>query len=130
MTHIGARIKRYRKLRDLTQEFVAQQLDLSVSGYEQIEQSGMDVSLSKLQKIADLLEVSLSQLLGEKVPLINFLNQYNEHNNHNTGIVINHFPEEERQLYKDLLATKNALIKHQEALLKAQDALIVELKKK
>lgn len=52
-------IKRIRELKDLTREYVAAELNMSTSGYGKIERGEVDLTLSKLIQIANVLEVSI-----------------------------------------------------------------------
>lgn len=61
---ISANIKKYRELKGLTREFVATELEMSVSGYSKIERGEIDLTLTKLQKISDVLGVSASDILN------------------------------------------------------------------
>jgi transcriptional regulator with XRE-family HTH domain len=57
-------IKKFRELKNLTREQLAERLEMSLSGYSKIERGEVDLTLSKLYKIADVLEVSVSQILS------------------------------------------------------------------
>ena len=57
-------IKKFRELKSLTRDEVAERLDMSVSGYSKLERGEVDITLSKLYRIADILEVSVSQILN------------------------------------------------------------------
>lgn len=61
---ISANIKKYRELKDLTREDVAGQLEMSVSGYSKIERGEIDLTLTKLQRISEVLGVSASDILN------------------------------------------------------------------
>lgn len=61
---ISFNIKKFRELKNLTREFVASELEMSVSGYSKIERGEIDLTISKLQKIADVLNVSTSEILN------------------------------------------------------------------
>ena len=61
---ISANIKKYRELKGLTREVVASELDMSVSGYSKIERGEIDLTLTKLQKISEVLGVSASDILN------------------------------------------------------------------
>jgi transcriptional regulator with XRE-family HTH domain len=52
-------IKKIRELKNLTREYVADELSMSTSGYGKIERGEVDLTLSKLGKIAKVLEVSV-----------------------------------------------------------------------
>jgi len=75
---VNEKIRRIREAKDLTQEQMAEKLGVSQSAYGDIERGDNDPKLSKLQKIADIFEMRLSELvdLSEKGTLnINFNKQ-------------------------------------------------------
>ena len=75
---VNEKIRRIREAKDLTQEQMAEKLGVSQSAYGDIERGDNDPKLSKLQKIADIFEMPLSELvdLSEKGTLnINFNKQ-------------------------------------------------------
>jgi transcriptional regulator with XRE-family HTH domain len=59
---IGNNIKKYRELKNLTRESVAAEMDMSVSGYSKIERNEVDLTVSKVKKIAEVLGVDVSQI--------------------------------------------------------------------
>lgn len=61
---ISSNIKKFRELKNYTRERLAAELDMSVSGYSKIERGEIDLTVSKLQKIADALDVSMSEILN------------------------------------------------------------------
>ncbi len=52
-------IKKIRELKNLTREHVADELHMSTSGYGKIERGEVDLTVSKLYKIAQVLNVSI-----------------------------------------------------------------------
>jgi transcriptional regulator with XRE-family HTH domain len=57
------KIRLLRQTKGLTQEDVAHELKMSVHGYGDIERGDSDIKLSRLQQLADLFEVKLSELI-------------------------------------------------------------------
>jgi len=55
-------LKTIRKLRNLTQETVAEKLGISTYSYAKIERGETDVNISRLQQIAKIMGIELSQL--------------------------------------------------------------------
>jgi transcriptional regulator with XRE-family HTH domain len=55
-------LKTIRKLRNLTQETVAEKLGISTYAYAKIERGETDVNISRLEQIAKIMEIELSQL--------------------------------------------------------------------
>jgi transcriptional regulator with XRE-family HTH domain len=66
--NIGNKLKALRLTHCLSQKIIADQLGISVPAYSKIETGLTDISLTKLQQIADIYKVSLIILLkiGEK----------------------------------------------------------------
>ena len=62
---IGAKIVYYRKMRNLTQEELAEKVGITPQYLSRIENGGYskNVSLSTLMKIAGVLDVTMSQLM-------------------------------------------------------------------
>ena len=80
---VNEKIRLVREAKGLTQEEVAEKLDMSKNGYGDIERGNSDVKLSKLKQIAELFEMELSELvdLSDKGTInINFPNQQNKTN--------------------------------------------------
>ncbi|MCC9065294.1 helix-turn-helix domain-containing protein [Flavobacterium piscisymbiosum] len=61
---IGGNIKKFRELKDITREAIASDLGMSVSNYSKIERGEIDLTLSRIEKIAQILGVDLSQILN------------------------------------------------------------------
>jgi transcriptional regulator with XRE-family HTH domain len=79
---VNEKIRFIRETKGLSQEQLAEKLDMSPSAYGDIERGSSDVKLSRLEKIADSLEIKLSELfeLNEKgsLNIINSLNSDNQ----------------------------------------------------
>ena len=93
---IGTKIKHVRELRNYTQEFMDDMLQISQSTYARYEKESGDLTISKLQKIVDILEVKIEDL-------INFNDQFifNIARKSTTGYIVNHINENEKKLYED-----------------------------
>ena len=79
---VNEKIRLIRETKGLTQERVAEKLGISPTAYGDFERGDNDPRLSKLEKIADILEIPLSELidLSDKGTLnINF-NKQGRHN--------------------------------------------------
>ena len=57
--NLGEKIKKLRELKNYTQQYMADQLDISQSGYGKIERNEIDISISKLEKIAKILDTDI-----------------------------------------------------------------------
>jgi transcriptional regulator with XRE-family HTH domain len=60
---LGTKIKKIRELKNFSQDFMAQQLEMSQSGYSKIERDEVSISYDKVEKIAELLQVSMGTLV-------------------------------------------------------------------
>jgi transcriptional regulator with XRE-family HTH domain len=57
-------IKRFRELKNISRQQMADDLDLSLSGYAKLERGEIDITISRVNQIASLLGVDVSQLLN------------------------------------------------------------------
>jgi transcriptional regulator with XRE-family HTH domain len=85
---VNDKIRLIREAKGLTQEQVAEELGVSSSAYGDIERGDNDPKLSKLQKIAEILEIKLSELvdLSEKGALIISFNKQGKNGKNNVYI--------------------------------------------
>ena len=70
---IGGKIKIIRELKNYTQDFMASELSISQAQYSRIEKNESELTLPKAQKIAESLDISLSDLID-----FNSKNVYND----------------------------------------------------
>lgn len=59
---LGLRVKKIRELKNLTQEHMAHELGMSNSGYSRIERGDVDINMEKLERIAEVLGVTLDDI--------------------------------------------------------------------
>ena len=57
-------IKRFRELKNISRQQMADDLDLSLSGYAKLERGEIDITISRVNQIASLLGVDVSQLFN------------------------------------------------------------------
>ena len=60
---IGNNIRKFRELKNITREVMAAELGLTASGYSKIERNEVDLSLSRIYKIARILDVNFNHLI-------------------------------------------------------------------
>lgn len=123
---VNEKLKLVRQAKGLTQEEVAEKLGISASTYGDIERGDREPKLSKWQKIADALEISLIELLDltDKNSFnINFSKKDKGDNNH---VYINSTSEMEKQL---LIESKEKEISMLREMLAKQEQQIGDLKK-
>lgn len=93
---VGTNIRKLRELKGFSQEYMSQQLKLSQRQLSRIENNETDVSLTKLERIGEILEVSLTQILGfdERFIFQNCENAFGTNQNYRA------FSEKEREQYE------------------------------
>ncbi len=64
MKQVLENIKKFRELKNLTRDHVAAQLDMSLSGYSKLERGEVELTITKLFKLAEILDVNASQILN------------------------------------------------------------------
>lgn len=67
MNNIGSRIRKLREERGITQDLMAYELDISQSNYGRLEKDDRRLNIPKIEKIAEVLNISIPVLFGEKV---------------------------------------------------------------
>ena len=63
-TVIGSRLKRARKEKNLTQEQLAEQIDVSVAFLSRIERGNSQINLKRLRQICQILDVTEGEILN------------------------------------------------------------------
>ncbi len=89
MNEVGLKIKKTREEKGISQEFLAQRLDITQSNYGRLEKDDSRLTAPRLVTIAEVLEVSISYLFGESASKI--INQSNNEtaNAYNVETIIN-----------------------------------------
>ncbi|MCX6208735.1 MAG: helix-turn-helix transcriptional regulator [Bacteroidetes bacterium] len=64
MNNLGDTIKKFRELKNITRETIAAELKMSLSNYSKIERGEIDLTISRIQEIANILEIDMSQILN------------------------------------------------------------------
>ncbi|NCI51978.1 helix-turn-helix domain-containing protein [Sediminibacterium roseum] len=63
---IGTRIRKLRESKDLTQENIASELDITAGAYAKIERGETDPSITRIKQIADILKVDVTFFFQEQ----------------------------------------------------------------
>jgi len=96
---LGNKIRHLRSLKNYSQENMAELLEMSPSGYARIEQGKTDVQVSRLEKIAKILEIPLEELMKLDDAGNITINSPHAHSYNGDNIAVNHVsPEAFRQL--------------------------------
>lgn len=108
---IGKKIKQLRELRNFTQSYMAEQLGISLPGYGRIERDETDISIGRLNQIADILQTDLATVLNFEASHI--FNQYNNRIANANGTVQNQIIGDEAVLqYLERLLKDMEKIRH------------------
>jgi transcriptional regulator with XRE-family HTH domain len=109
---IGQKIKKLRELKNLTQDYMAQELGVTQGAYSRMELGETEVTYSKLERIADILQMKPEEIITFNENMVfNIM-----HNDVGNGLVINNnqLSEGEKNLYLqqiDLLKEEVAYLK-------------------
>lgn len=104
MNTLGEKIRYFRKLKGLSQEDLAYELDISLTAYSKIERNITDVNFSRLIQITKVLDISLIGLLSVN--------------------------ENYKSLKQEIEQLKNIISKKDQEIITLQNQLIQILKKK
>ncbi len=99
-TAIGLKIKNLRELRNFTQQYMAEQLNMKQSGYSKIEKGETDIAFSKLQDIAGVLEVEVADIVSFDNQ--KFFQSFNNIKGNGSGYIIQ--SDKISKLYEDKIA--------------------------
>lgn len=113
-------IRTMRELNQLTQEEMAEKLNILVNGYSKIERGITKLSLEKLEQIANIFNINVSELYSAKEKGFFCLFSENSQNNstYYASSDIASFENEKLKLE----------IKHQSDIIQSKDELIQKLK--
>ena len=104
VTSIGNRIKKIRELKNLTQEHMAEKIGVSQSTYGRFENDITELTISKLEKIAESLGCTLDDIFN--FDRGNFLQNTNHSGNINSpNSIVN-----DKYLIEELIKAKDKII--------------------
>ena len=64
MKEVIENIRKFRELKNITREELSDKLQMSLSGYSKLERGEVELTVSKMYRISEILEVSVSQILN------------------------------------------------------------------
>lgn len=93
----GEKIRLIREIKQISAKQMADDLDMSLSGYQKIERGDVKLNTEKLEVIAKYLGIPTKELLESEGVVFNIGNDQHSNNAYN----IYQFPEEMKKLYED-----------------------------
>jgi transcriptional regulator with XRE-family HTH domain len=103
-------IKKFRELKNLTRDEVAEKLEMSVSGYSKLERGEVELTITKLYKISEILDVDVSQILNFDASQV-----FNVTNNQVANVIgkdnHNYYQDEYKDKYIKMLEEELARLK-------------------
>lgn len=96
--NVEKKIRQIRDIKGISQEYIANKLNLSIRAYSKIENGDTQLTLNRLNEISNALEVSPEDMLGFDVKKI--FNNTNQQGGNATITLINQYSEKEREQYE------------------------------
>jgi transcriptional regulator with XRE-family HTH domain len=112
---IGDNIRRFRELKGYSQDYMAEKMEITQSAYGKIEKENVKITVERLQKISEILEIDLGNLINSKNQ-----NIFNLYNNQNANGYIENQYNEMKEVYEKLIQSKDEQIKLLQELLKGK----------
>ena len=111
MEGIGQNIKKFRELKNITREYIAEELGMTVGGYSKIERNETDIKFSKIKKIAEILEVEISQIINLDVIQLLSKNEQIHAEGHDKTKGKSNYENIYREKYIKMLESENKILK-------------------
>jgi len=105
---IGHKIKRYRELRNYSQDYLANKLGISQNAYSKIETNQTKLRVDRLKQIAAALEIPEEELINNETSIV-FNNGHFEKNNIAHSQI---FHEAQKLLYESTIEDLKSTIHH------------------
>jgi transcriptional regulator with XRE-family HTH domain len=111
MNIIGARIRKLREDKGITQELLANSLEITQSNYGRLEKDDKRLTVPKVIKIAEVLNVSISQIFNKQSNKV--IHQI--HNESPSAYNVENLYQDNKEAYENLNKALNDHIKHLES---------------
>jgi transcriptional regulator with XRE-family HTH domain len=111
MKAIGDKIKKLREIRGFSQEYMAERMGISQAGYSKMERETTDLTLTRLEQIANVLEINPMDLIAmdEKI-VFNNCNRFYGYILGGTNHINGALADDERKIYEDKIALQEELL--------------------
>lgn len=95
---IGTKIKKVRELKNYTQDYMAQRLNVSQSTYSRYEKEDGDLTISQLKEISDIFGMKVDDLINFDEKFI--FNNYGTAHDKSFSVNYQSVSDKERELYE------------------------------
>lgn len=99
-------IKKFRELKNLTRDEIAEKLEMSLSGYSKLERGEVELTVNKLFRISEILNVDVSQILNFDASQIFNISQNQIVNGVEIKEQHHHYQDEYKDKYIQLLESE------------------------
>lgn len=120
MEKVLENIKRIRKQKGYSHEYIAYELNISQVAYSKLEKNDTKLTVERLYRLAEILEVEVSDLLGLKAT-----NRFNQTNMENATVYL----QQTANFYQENKEQTRQIIELYELRLQDKDRLIERLEK-
>lgn len=104
-SHNNSKLKIFRELNNLTQKYVGEEvLGISQNTYSRLEQNPRKITKEQAEKLAELYNITIEQLLSNDAPIVSF------HNNTIDKAFIQNYYETQKELIDALIKEKDSQI--------------------
>jgi transcriptional regulator with XRE-family HTH domain len=110
MGAIHNKIKRLREQSDLTQQEMADKLNMHLKTWQKVENGITKLDIERLKQIAEILGTTVEDLINVEDSVYISTIKDNDVGFNNSSVTINHKSEEEKNLYERLIAEKEKII--------------------
>lgn len=117
--NIGENIRKLRELKNYSQDYMANELDMVQKTYSNIETAGNKITVETILRVAKVLEINYTKIFELNTEaILNNSNQSGGLNQLNTAPTTNNIYDKNNELYEKLLAEKDLRIEVLEQSLK------------
>ena len=109
MNIIGERIRRLREQKNISQEKMAFEFNLTQSNYGRLEKDDRRLSAPKLEKIAEILEITISYLFNENTSKIIHQTNNEKAEAYNVETIVNADKDHINSLKEEISFLRNIL---------------------